>query len=134
MTSEGLEHPEEWRGYFYTWLAQTTDIDLPVFVDLGRSYFQYPIYTDPERFALDFGRILKLRIDARRLSTMVLKNLARKFELHGDPWAPIWINSFFGAHLRTGRDLQQVCPVEEYKYSRYSTQTSLTPSKLLNQD
>lgn len=123
MTPEGLQYPEQWRGYFYQWLAKNTDVSQPVVVDLGRSYLQYPIYSDPERFALDFGRILKFRKDARVLATTVLKNMVKRHELHVDAWAPIWRKSFFGAHLRTERDSQQGWPVEQYEYSRYSTQS-----------
>jgi hypothetical protein len=122
MTPEGLQYPEQWRGYFYKWLANNTDVSHPVVIDLGRSYLQYPIYTDPERFALDFGRILKFRADARILATTVLKNMIKRYDMHVDPWAPIWKKSFFGAHLRTESDSQRGWPVQQYEYSRYSTQ------------
>ncbi|CAL3969985.1 unnamed protein product, partial [Diplocarpon coronariae] len=122
ITPEGIDHPEDWRGRFYEWLGNQTDAQ-NVVVDLGRSYLQYPIYSDPEDFALDFGRVLKFRRDARILATTTLRTLVQRYKLKGDFRAPIWSNTFFGAHLRTESDSQQAWPPQYFEYSRYETQS-----------
>ncbi|KAG4431120.1 hypothetical protein IFR05_013407 [Cadophora sp. M221] len=123
ITSEGIDHPEQWRERFYQWLGNTTDVQQPV-IDLDRSYLQYPIYSDPEQFALDFGKVLKFRQDTRLVATKTLQNLVRKYSLHGDFRSPIWNHTFFGVHLRTERDSQQGWPPSLYNYSKYETQST----------
>ncbi|KAG4416041.1 hypothetical protein IFR04_010804 [Cadophora malorum] len=123
ITPEGIDHPEEWRERFYGWLSNATDVQKPV-VDLDRSYLQYPIYSDPEAFALDFGKVLKFRQDTRVVATTTLRNLVQKFDLHGDFRSPIWNHTFFGVHLRTERDSQQGWPPSLYEYSKYETQST----------
>lgn len=118
-----LQFPEQWGGYFNQWLSKSTDKSLPVVIELERSFLQYPIYSDAELFALDFGRILKFKKDIRILATTVLKNMIEKYEMHVDPWAPVWLHSFFGVHLRTERDAQQAWPIEQFEFSRYATQS-----------
>ncbi|KAH6694260.1 hypothetical protein BKA61DRAFT_712188 [Leptodontidium sp. MPI-SDFR-AT-0119] len=115
--------PIFWRERFYQWLANTTDLQKPV-IDLDRSYLQYPIYSDPEQFALDFGRVLKFRQDTRLVATKTLRNLVRKYSLHGDFRSPIWNQTLFGVHLRTERDSQQGWPPSLYNYSKYETQST----------
>ncbi|KAL5322968.1 hypothetical protein ACEPPN_007494 [Leptodophora sp. 'Broadleaf-Isolate-01'] len=115
--------PIFWRERLYQWLANTTDLQKPV-IDLDRSYLQYPIYSDPEQFALDFGRVLKFRQDTRLVATKTLRNLVRKYSLHGDFRSPIWNQTLFGVHLRTERDSQQGWPPSLYNYSKYETQST----------
>jgi hypothetical protein len=127
LNPKGLDHPLEWREYFYSWLANKTETHSPTIVNLERSYLQYPIYSDPPEFAHDFGKILKFRSDARILATTVLKKLIYKYELEVDIRQPIWLESksFFGAHLRTEQDSRQGWPWQLYEYSRYETQSGL---------
>lgn len=127
LNPKGLDHPLAWREYFYTWLAKKTEPHSPNIVDLERSYLQYPIYSDPEAFAHDFGKILKFRSDTRILATTVLKKLVSEYHLKVDITKPIWLgsNSFFGVHLRTEQDSRNGWPWQEYKYSRYDTQMGL---------
>ncbi|KAL2063842.1 hypothetical protein VTL71DRAFT_4336 [Oculimacula yallundae] len=123
ITPEGIDHPEDWRQRFYEWLGNKTDVPNPV-IDLDRSYLQYPIYSDPEQFALDFGRVLKFRKDTRLVATTALKNLVRRYNLTGDFQTRIWNQTFFGVHLRTERDSQQGWPPSLYEYSKYETQST----------
>jgi hypothetical protein len=124
----GLSQPEEWRSTFYNWLLQyqdTPDTTRPTIVELGRSYLQYPIYSDGEGFALSFGGILKIRSDARRLATKTLTNLAETYSFDADLSAPFLPNSFFGVHLRTEKDAAEGWPAPDWVYSRYDTQSKL---------
>ncbi|CZT53482.1 uncharacterized protein RSE6_15071 [Rhynchosporium secalis] len=120
---EGLTKPEEWRERFYGWLSRNTSISTPV-IDLDRSYLQYPIHSDAEAFALDFGKLLKFRRDTRMAATAALKNMVRKYNLTGDYKTEVWKGGFYGVHLRTERDSQQGWPPTLYEYSKYATQST----------
>jgi hypothetical protein len=124
----GLSQPEDWRSTFYNWLLQyqdTPDMTRPTIVELGRSYLQYPIYSDGEGFALSFGGILKIRSDARGLATKTLTSLAETYSFDTDLSAPFLPNSFFGVHLRTEKDAAEGWPAPDWVYSRYDTQSKL---------
>ncbi|TVY88382.1 hypothetical protein LAWI1_G003874 [Lachnellula willkommii] len=123
----GLAEPQAWRGTFYTWLEQysTPNVTGPFIVGLDRSYLQYPIYSDGERFALSFGHILKFRSDVRILATKVLHNIGKKHALALNLTQPTLPNAFFGVHLRTEIDSQKAWPTGDWKYSKYSTQAQL---------
>ncbi|KAH8594072.1 hypothetical protein B0O99DRAFT_652953 [Bisporella sp. PMI_857] len=123
----GLSHPEEWRGTFHTWLEQYLSPDHIKVVELGRSYLQYPIYSDGEGFATSFGSILKFREDVRILATTTLRRLGEKFNLalEDKMGEPILKNAFFGAHLRTEKDAREGWPAGDWKYSRFDIQTEL---------
>lgn len=119
----GLSEPEKWRGLFYTWLEQYSSPNPgPFVIALGRSYMQYPIYSDGNGFALSFGGILKLRSDVRKLATITLMNLISSISLETDITQPFIKDAFFGAHLRTEKDAQAGWPVGDWIYSRYETQ------------
>ncbi|CAG8977082.1 hypothetical protein HYALB_00005790 [Hymenoscyphus albidus] len=114
----GSWQTEAWRGLLYNFYNWLNDRALPgkeeegpinsttdyVVVALGRTY--YSIYTSGEEFALNFGKILKFRSDARILATVVLKAS----------------NAFYGIHLRTEKDSQQGWPLHKFAYSRYKKQ------------
>jgi hypothetical protein len=123
----GLPHPSAWRSEFYTWLEQYSapTVTGPIIVDLGRSYLQYPIYSDGAGFALSFGNILKFRSDVRLLATKVLRNMARAFDFELDLTQPTIPNAFFGVHLRTEKDAVEAWPVDNWKYGRYDVQSKL---------
>lgn len=127
VPSTGLKHPEQWRGHFYEWLGEhiTVTPDATVVINLMRSYLQYPIYTDGEGFAKNFGKILKFRADTRVLATKTLLKLAEKYSYDMDISKPILPGYFFGAHLRTEHDARQGWPAEDWVYSRYETQSKL---------
>ncbi|KFY29721.1 hypothetical protein V494_08510 [Pseudogymnoascus sp. VKM F-4513 (FW-928)] len=119
----GLQHPEQWRASFDTWLGQHVgpSPEGTVIVNLQRSYLIYPIYTDGENFALAFGKILKFRADMRILATKTLLALAANASAV-DLSQPILSDFFFGAHLRTEHDAQLGWPAEDWVYGRYETQ------------
>jgi hypothetical protein len=94
---------EKWRGSFYEWLAQhlAPDAEGPVFIQLARSYLQYPINSDEPAFAHDFGKILKFRNDVRALATTALTKMSAAYLLKANIKEPILHKSFFGAYLTT---------------------------------
>lgn len=121
----GLARPEEWRETFYEWLEQykLDESEGPMIIELGRSYLQYPIYTDGEGFALTFGNVLKFREDVRVLATTVLRNMVEQYSLVIDDLTePVLEKAFFGVHLRTEKDAQEGWPAPDWIYSRYETQ------------
>ena len=125
VPSTGLTSPGTWRETFYNWLEQyKSEHELKV-IDLGRSYLTYPIYSDGEGFALEFGEILKFRADVRKLATETLYRLAEHYSLSLDLSQPIMKNTFFGAHLRTEKDANETWPVQDWEYQRYEKQSAL---------
>ena len=130
----GLQHPEEWRSTFHTWVSQFESPYETRVVELARSYLQYPIYSDGEDFALSFGSILKFRADTRILATAVLRRLSQTFNLGLESqWQePILRDAFFGAHLRTEKDAKEGWPAGDWKYSRYDMQSKLYLSQALD--
>jgi hypothetical protein len=119
--------PLTWRAEFYGWLRQfyIPDRKGPVVVDLGRSYLQYPIYTDGEGFALDFGSILKFPPEVRKLATQAILDLAEQYALNINLTADYYPNAFFGVHLRTGNDAAEDGPAPDWIFSRYETQSRI---------
>jgi hypothetical protein len=123
----GLPDPAAWRGQFYTWLKQfsTPEFAGPIIVDLGRSYLQYPIYSDGESFAMSFGSILKFRSDVRVLATRALQSLVDTHSLILDLTQDVHQNAFFGIHLRTEADAVKVWPAQDWVYSSYENQSKI---------
>ncbi|TGO56547.1 hypothetical protein BCON_0076g00250 [Botryotinia convoluta] len=126
----GLEHPENWRELFEGWLdgyyyfATNETMNMPVTVELGRSYLQYPIYSDGEEFALSFGGILKFSKNLRILATTVLQNMLSTYNMPGDLSQPFLPDRFFGAHLRTEIDTAKSWPAEDWFHQRYEVQST----------
>ena len=118
--------PGEWRGQFYKRLTQylSPDAQGPIIVELGRAYFDYPIASDGEGFAVQFGKILKIRSDARSLATMTLLKLSQTYSLILDVSEPVLKGVFLGAYLSTfhrGEDLSK----DDRINVRYETQSKL---------
>jgi hypothetical protein len=126
IPKSGIEKPEQWRALFDKWL----DKKFPyrsgqIIVELGRSYMQYPIYSDGEGFAMTFGGILKFRSDTRLLASAALLELADQHSLDFNVFNPILHNAFFGAHLRTEKDAKDTWSTPGQPYSRYSVQSKV---------
>ncbi|KAF8846914.1 hypothetical protein BDZ45DRAFT_783552 [Acephala macrosclerotiorum] len=132
----GFEKPELWGKFFWGWWY--TDIAEqhnfagimkkgPVFVKLMRSHLTWPILSDGEAFSTQFGRILKLRADARGLATNVLMNLVQEYGLGVDIESLIFENAFWGVHLRAEKDALDGLPVAEKSklYPTYGMRSKL---------
>lgn len=80
----------------------------PVRAHLAASQFAFPAAADGVAFRRDFGRLLRVRDDARALAASALWNLAAR---HNASWRSTSFgedanhdNSFLAVHLRTERD------------------------------
>lgn len=120
----GLPHPQEWRGLFYKWLSQYVSEDTkgPIIIDLGRSYLQYPTSSDDGAFVHHFGKILKVRPDARSLATMTLLKLTDAYSLQLHLSDPILKKAFLGVYLST--DVDGLAKDDQVN-ARYETQSKL---------
>ncbi|KAK9414055.1 hypothetical protein SUNI508_11381 [Seiridium unicorne] len=122
---EGLRHPREWRRFFDEWLDQQSvriRSNIPVHVEIGQSFLEYPVRDDGKAFAHEFGKILSFRNDTRALAAKVLLELRQRFALSIDPAKAINPGAFYGAHLRLEEDAIGAWPPEEWRFSRMEDQ------------
>jgi hypothetical protein len=70
-------------------------------IQLERSYLKYHISRDSEALAADFGKILKIRADARNLATTALLKLSQLYSISLEITQPILKRIFLGAYLST---------------------------------
>ncbi|RDW87807.1 hypothetical protein BP5796_03501 [Coleophoma crateriformis] len=126
----GLAHPTSWRAYFDQWLDVFRDDSSAqtYLVGIGRAYLEFPVMYDGEKFVEEFGKILRFRKDARVLAGVVLWELQRKF-FHERaiivPGDRVSANTYFGVHLRTESDAVKAWPEADWKFQRYSIQSTL---------
>ncbi|KUJ13919.1 uncharacterized protein LY89DRAFT_150577 [Mollisia scopiformis] len=134
MPKAGMDKPEKWGELFHEWYADIGEqyqfigtTKGPIFIALLRSYLTWPILSDGQAFSTQFGKILKLRADARSLATKVVKNMAEKHKFAANVHAPILENSFWGVHLRTESDALESLPEvsKDRLYPTYAMQTKL---------
>jgi hypothetical protein len=118
----------EWREAFYDWLKKNLSGDFKglTTIALGRSYLHYPIHSDDENFATHFGKILKIRSDARVLATTALLKLSSEYSLtlnlkDQDPYSKMGL---MGVYLSTKPDPDQLTK-EDQDYGSYETQSKL---------
>ncbi|KAE8450668.1 hypothetical protein EG329_006013 [Mollisiaceae sp. DMI_Dod_QoI] len=116
----------QWREAFYKWLLKYLSADAkgPIIISLGRSYLHYPIHSDDVNFAENFGKILKIRSDARSLATTVLQKLSSTYSLSFDLQHPSSKKGFIGAYLSTASDPDRLTK-EDQNYARFETQSKL---------
>ncbi|KAH8905527.1 hypothetical protein BR93DRAFT_804020 [Coniochaeta sp. PMI_546] len=76
----------------------------PVRFNMRVTNWVWPTESDGAEFARHFGRILRVRTDARELAAAALFNLHKQFNLRIDPRQGIKNDSFVGVHLRTEVD------------------------------
>ena len=96
----------------------------PLRVHLATPTFLFPTAYDPPDFAANFGRLLRVRSDARALAAAALFNLAKTYSLDLDPRRGLAAAanasaSFVGVHLRTERDVAGKFPDYETQAARY---------------
>ncbi|GAB7355750.1 hypothetical protein MBLNU459_g6439t1 [Dothideomycetes sp. NU459] len=106
INESSLLGPSPWRAEFDAWVVQSTaaTVAKPVVLtsyDPGRGR---AVLDDGIDFYYNFGRVLELRPDVRRLAATAMREMARRFGLYIDPAQNIYRDAFFGAHLRTSDD------------------------------
>lgn len=95
------------------------DRKYPFMVHLMTPTFFWPTAYDSPDFTNNFGRILRLREDVRRLAAAGLFNMQKMFSLNLDPRGGLKRDSFVGVHLRTERDVQGKFPPYEDQAGDY---------------
>lgn len=123
-TEASIHRAEEWRKLFYKWLLRyvAEDNKGPIIVKLGRSFLGFPIYDDEKHFVHEFGKILKIRRDARVLATTVLQKLSDVYNLPLRLSEPILKKAFVGVYLSTD---EEGLSKADQKNVRYPIQSQL---------
>ncbi|KAK3393605.1 hypothetical protein B0H63DRAFT_516785 [Podospora didyma] len=85
----------------------------PIRFHLPITNWAFRTANETESFAQSFGRILRPREDARRLSAAVLFSLHKEFGLNLDPRKGVKADSYVGIHLRTEPDAGNLFPTYE---------------------
>lgn len=99
-----------WRTAFDAWLRKETmypemSADKPAFVFMTNQLLRWPFHYDSNEFVAHFGRILKIREDARLLAGAILWSMSEKYALDLDySQLPFPEDKFMGVHLRTAAD------------------------------
>lgn len=104
-----IEHPEEIPRQLKEFLDKQSPPDkrkYPVRFHLSATVFRWPTAYDPPEFVRNFGRILRIREDVRRIAASGLFNMQKQFKLKLDPRSGIKRDSFVGVHLRTEKDVE----------------------------
>ncbi|KAF9879134.1 hypothetical protein CkaCkLH20_03367 [Colletotrichum karsti] len=108
-----LENPKGWSKQFRAFLDQKSPPETreyPLRVHLRHTRWTWPTANDTAAVASSFGRILRIRQDARRLAASALFTLALRFRLNLDPRTRYHPESFVGIHLRTEEDVNERFP------------------------
>lgn len=116
LRTGGATYASDWRDALSKWLTKyiSADTEGPVIISLSRSYLHYPIHSDDEKFALHFGKILRIRSDARHLATTAFFELKHNFAKLG----------FLAAYLDTAPNPDRLTK-EDQDYARYEKQSQL---------
>lgn len=129
-----------WRNAFDHWLRNDTrapdfSAEKPAFVYMMNCLLRWPFMYDTPDFVAQFGRILRIREDARRLAGAVLWAMSEQYELNLDyssPRSQFPENKFMGAHLRTAEDATRVgWPGYDTQEANYMSSANKTNAKLI---
>ncbi|WQF78114.1 Putative GDP-fucose protein O-fucosyltransferase [Colletotrichum destructivum] len=115
-----MAEPENWHQQFHKFLDEKVPVKErtnPFRVHLQRTQWMWPTAKDTAPVASSFGRMLRIRPDARRLAASALFTLGSRFRLNLDPRTRYHPASFVGVHLRTEENVDD-------KYPDYTTQAA----------
>ncbi|OLN85357.1 hypothetical protein CCHL11_09857 [Colletotrichum chlorophyti] len=115
-----LPEKADWNKQFNDFLDKKSPIaerTYPFRVHLKHTLWTWPTAKDRASVAASFGRMLRIRADARRIAASALFTLQTRFKLNLDPRTRYHPKSFVGLHLRTEEDAQE-------KFPDYLTQAS----------
>lgn len=104
----------QWRTAFDAWLRNDTmypdmSAERPAFVFMTNQLLRWPFQYDSNEFVAHFGRILRIREDARRLAAAILWSLSEKYGMDLDySQHQLPEDKFMGVHLRTAADATKV--------------------------
>ncbi|GAM84224.1 hypothetical protein ANO11243_022180 [Dothideomycetidae sp. 11243] len=109
------------------WLANhgvTTPLQSPTLVQVGRTLWDGPDTASfSPKIRRDFGALLRLHPEARRLAAIATFNLAQRFLLDLQPSSRHHPRAYFGAHLRTERDAANAGWLGQSLHANFSAQT-----------
>lgn len=108
-----MAEPSDWHKQFHQFLDQRSppeERQYPFRVHLKHTLWTWPTARDKAPFASSFGRMLRIRPDARRLAASALFSLESRFRLNLDPRTRYHPTSFVGVHLRTEEDVTDMIP------------------------
>jgi hypothetical protein len=121
-----ITHPELIHSQVAAYVERMSPVEKrrhPVRFHMAATYFAWPTDEDPVVLARNFGRILRVRDDARRLAAAAIFNMARRFKLRVEPRAGnggIRLdNSYVAAHLRVEEDAGEKFPLFDRQASSY---------------
>ncbi|KAK4220085.1 Ppx/GppA phosphatase family-domain-containing protein [Rhypophila decipiens] len=82
----------------------------PVRFNLAVTNWAFPTESDSPSVARNFGRLLRIREDARQVAAVALYTMQKRYKLALDPRTGIKNGKFVGVHLRTEADVEGVFP------------------------
>ena len=82
----------------------------PVRFNLAVTNWVFPTEYDSPSVAQNFGRLLRIRQDARQIAAVALYNMQKRYKLNLDPRTGIKNGKFVGVHLRTEADVVGLFP------------------------
>ncbi|KAH6689161.1 hypothetical protein F5X68DRAFT_255032 [Plectosphaerella plurivora] len=121
-----LRDPNALGKQFHDWLNRESPPEkrrYPMRVHMEATLYTFPIDTDEPDVMRNFGRMLHVRPDARRLAAAALYALSTRYRFDMDPrishTSSAVDKSFFGVHLRIERDVD-----EDGHFQDYATQAA----------
>jgi len=128
-----LLRPHDLAPQFHHWLdteSPPAKRKYPIRVHMESTVYTFPVAADDADVSRNFGRMLHVRQDARRLAAATLYTLSGRYRLSIDPRqahrASAANESFAGIHLRTERDVDG-----KDHFPDYATQASAYFSHLV---
>ena len=118
--------PRSAVGHFNSWLVeQQADLSTTVLVNFGRTLWEGPdTRSIPSEIRRDFGGLLRLQPNVRRLAASIVYNLSHRFLIPIDPGRLYYPHAFYGAHLRTEQDAANAGWINDGPHANFSSQTS----------
>jgi hypothetical protein len=116
-----LRNPHALGKQFHEWLKHESPPKTrryPLRVHMESTLYTFPIDADEADVTRNFGRILHVRRDVRRLAAAALWTLSSRYHLDMDP--RVWhssstvSDSYFGVHLRIERDVDEDGHFQDY--------------------
>ncbi|EXF76603.1 hypothetical protein CFIO01_10755 [Colletotrichum fioriniae PJ7] len=108
-----LAEPSDWNKQFHDFINEKSPLAERVYpfrTHLKHTLWTWPTARDKAPVASSFGRMLRIRPDARRLAASALFSLESRFQLNLDPRTRYHPSSFVGVHLRTEEDVNERFP------------------------
>lgn len=113
MNGTVIENMTYFSGQISQYADKESPLDTrrsPVRFNLAVTNWAFPTEYDSPSVARNFGRLLRIRKDARQVAAVALYNMQKQYKLDLDPRTGIKNGKFVGVHLRTEADVEGVFP------------------------